>query len=176
MLGLAIALSTFGLGVVATTAWIAFQTPNVPAPAQPTVRTYVKYNYEWHDYYVKYNYEWHDYGVDPATCVAPRSSIMARVDSLKINGGVLNRRGLPGESPAPTYPPIARAAQVSGSVIVEVLVDECGNVISARPSSGHPLLQQAAVQAAYKWHFPPGLLGGEPAMVRGTLTFDFLLQ
>ncbi|HKS40594.1 MAG TPA: energy transducer TonB, partial [Blastocatellia bacterium] len=38
----------------------------------------------------------------------------------------------------PAYPPLAKAALISGAVIVEVTVDEEGKVIAARAISGHP--------------------------------------
>jgi outer membrane biosynthesis protein TonB len=40
----------------------------------------------------------------------------------------------------PAYPPLVKAAKVGGSVVVEVTVDDEGNVIAARAVSGHPLL------------------------------------
>jgi TonB family protein len=75
----------------------------------------------------------------------------------------------------PTYPPLAKAAQVSGSVVVEVTVDEEGGVISARALSGHPLLKDAAVAAARGWRFSLTKLEGVPVKVIGTITFSFLL-
>ena len=60
-----------------------------------------------------------------------------------ISGGVLNGKAI--SLPKPAYPPIARAAHASGTVVVQVLIDENGNVISARAVSGHPLLQAVAV-------------------------------
>jgi TonB family protein len=70
-------------------------------------------------------------------------------------------------------PPLARAARISGSVVVEVMIDEVGNVISARALSGHPLLKDAAVDAARQWQFAPTLLSGVAVKVIGTLTFNF---
>src|SRR5678816_1571975 len=55
-----------------------------------------------------------------------------------ISGGVLNGKAI--SLPKPAYPPIARAAHASGTVVVQVTIDENGNVISARAVSGHPLL------------------------------------
>jgi protein TonB len=75
----------------------------------------------------------------------------------------------------PTYPPLAKAARVNGSVVVEVTVDEAGNVISARALSGHPLLKDAAVNAAKGWKFSPTMLTGVPVKVIGTITFNFNL-
>lgn len=75
----------------------------------------------------------------------------------------------------PTYPPLAKAARVNGSVVVEVTVDESGNVIAARAISGHPLLKIAAVEAARGWKFTPTQLSGVPVKVIGTITFNFNL-
>ncbi|HKR02053.1 MAG TPA: TonB family protein [Pyrinomonadaceae bacterium] len=91
-----------------------------------------------------------------------------------ISGGVLNGKAI--SKPAPPYPPVARAARASGTVIVQVSVDETGKVTSARAVSGHPLLQQAAVQAAYQARFSPTLLSGQPVKVTGVLTYNFVIQ
>src|ERR1044072_5288225 len=63
-----------------------------------------------------------------------------------ISGGVLNGKAI--SLPKPAYPAIARAAHASGTVVVQVVIDENGNVISAHAVSGHPLLQGAAVGGA----------------------------
>ena len=75
----------------------------------------------------------------------------------------------------PVYPPLARAARVSGPVVVEVTVDEQGDVMSARAVSGHPLLADSAVKAAKQWKFNPTELSGTRVKVIGTLTFNFNL-
>jgi len=75
----------------------------------------------------------------------------------------------------PVYPPLAKAAQVSGSVVVEVTVDETGAVSEARALSGHPLLKDPAVAAARGWAFTPTKLEGVPVKVIGTITFNFEL-
>jgi TonB family protein len=72
-----------------------------------------------------------------------------------------------------SYPPVAQAAKVSGTVVVEITVDEEGNVINARALSGHSLLKDAAVTAARQWVFQPTTLQGQPVKVVGTLTFNF---
>ncbi len=73
----------------------------------------------------------------------------------------------------PTYPPQAKAARISGSVVVEVMINEDGKVESARAVSGHPLLKGAAVDAAQGWKFKPTRLEGKTVKVIGTLTFNF---
>lgn len=73
----------------------------------------------------------------------------------------------------PVYPPQAVSARVFGTVLVEVSIDEGGAVTTARAISGHPLLKDAAVEAARGWTFSPTLIQGNPVKVLGTLTFTF---
>jgi TonB family protein len=73
------------------------------------------------------------------------------------------------------YPPQVVAARIFGTVVVEVTIDESGSVSSARAVSGHPLLKEAAVDAARGWTFKPTMLQGQPVKVLGTLAFTFNL-
>jgi protein TonB len=91
-----------------------------------------------------------------------------------VSGGVLNGKAI--SKPQPAYPPIAKAARASGTVTVQIVVDEGGRVISASAVSGHPLLQQAAVAAARQARFSPTLLSGQPVKVSGVITYNFVLQ
>src|SRR6266508_1535253 len=88
-----------------------------------------------------------------------------------ISGGVLNGKAT--SLPIPPYPPIARAANASGNVSVDVTVDEDGNVIAARAVSGHPLLQAASVAAARNAKFTPTKLSGQAVKVQGVLVYTF---
>jgi protein TonB len=88
-----------------------------------------------------------------------------------VSGGVLNGKAI--SKPQPAYPPIAKAARASGTVTVQILVDESGRVVSASAVSGHPLLQQAAVSAARQARFSPTLLSGQPVKVSGVITYNF---
>ena len=91
-----------------------------------------------------------------------------------ISGGVLNGKAI--SLPKPPYPPIARAAHASGTVVVQVLIDENGNVVSARAVSGHPLLQAVAVGAARQARFSPTKLSGQPVKVTGVIQYNFVAQ
>ena len=91
-----------------------------------------------------------------------------------IQGGVLNGKAI--SLPAPEYPAVARQAKASGSVTVQVVIDETGHVIEARAVSGHPLLQAAAVTAARQAVFAPTRLEGEPVRVGGELVYNFVAQ
>jgi protein TonB len=91
-----------------------------------------------------------------------------------ISGGVLNGKAI--SLPKPPYPQIARAAHAAGTVVVQVLIDENGNVVSAHAVSGHPLLQAVAVQAARSARFSPTKLSGQPVKVTGVIQYNFVAQ
>src|SRR6266404_2468619 len=91
-----------------------------------------------------------------------------------ISGGVLNGKAI--SLPKPAYPAIARTAHASGTVVVQVVIDENGNVISAHAVSGHPLLQAVAVAAARGARFSPTKLSGQPVKVTGVITYNFVAQ
>ncbi|HEY3103897.1 MAG TPA: TonB family protein, partial [Pyrinomonadaceae bacterium] len=91
-----------------------------------------------------------------------------------VEGGALNDKAL--SLPNPEYPTIARAAKASGPVTVEVIVDEQGNVIDAKAISGHPLLQNASVKAAWRAKFAPTSLEGKPVKVTGVIVYNFTAQ
>jgi protein TonB len=93
---------------------------------------------------------------------------------LHLSTGVLTGKAI--HKPAPPYPNIAKQAGIRGAVAVQVLIDEQGRVLSAKATSGHPLLQGAAVQAAYQARFSPTLLGGQPVKVTGIITYNFVLE
>jgi protein TonB len=80
------------------------------------------------------------------------------------------------QKPAPPYPDIARVARQQGRVLVQIVVDEDGKVISAKASSGPPLLLYAAEKAAYQARFSPTLLSGLPVKVSGVITYNFILN
>lgn len=77
---------------------------------------------------------------------------------------------------SPPYPELAKKARVSGSVTVQILLDEEGHVLSANATNGHPLLRGAAEKAAYQTRFSPTLLSNQPVKVSGFITFNFILQ
>ncbi len=91
-----------------------------------------------------------------------------------VEGGVL--RGYAVHKEQPSYPPAAKAARVSGSVFIKVVVDEAGEVIDAKILCGADLLAVAAREAAYRWRFNPSVIDGRPVKVQGVLTFNFTLR
>ncbi|MBA2733974.1 MAG: TonB family protein [Acidobacteria bacterium] len=124
------------------------------------------------------------------SCVLRKNKKQAEADSmetralsitLKESADQLSAIYLPGDClnlkkvklPFPRYPNAAKAARLSGAVEVELLVDETGQVISARALNGHSQLQGASLEAAYKAKFEPLVVGGRPVKVRGNLKYTF---
>jgi TonB family protein len=75
--------------------------------------------------------------------------------------------------PKPAYPPVAKQVGANGQVIVQVTVDEEGNVLSAKAVSGNMLLRSPAEAAARQAKFP-SKVGGENAKAIGTLVYNFV--
>lgn len=90
----------------------------------------------------------------------------------KISGGVLNGKAT--SLPKPPYPAAARAVRASGAVNVQVTISESGSVVSASAVSGHPLLRQAAEQAARQARFAPTTLSGQAVSVTGVIVYNFV--
>ena len=76
----------------------------------------------------------------------------------------------------PQYPELAKRARVSGIVLLQVTVDETGSVTDVNIIRGHPLLNQAAVDAVRQWKYSPTLLNDEPVPVIATVTVNFVLR
>jgi Ca-activated chloride channel family protein len=85
--------------------------------------------------------------------------------------GQLNAKAL--SLPKPVYPPMGKQMRIEGAVLVQVVVDESGKVISARAESGHPVLRAPAMTAARLARFAPVLVAGQPVPVSGFITYYF---
>ncbi|HEY8997631.1 MAG TPA: energy transducer TonB [Edaphobacter sp.] len=75
----------------------------------------------------------------------------------------------------PVYPAIARAAGISGTVVVEAVISSAGTVESLKVISGPELLRAAALDALRAARYRPYLLNGQPTEVQTTYTVNFKL-
>lgn len=113
-------------------------------------------------------------------------------DPKIVNIGVMNGKAV--KLPLPEYPDEARRANVGGSVSVQVIVDEEGNVASANAipvvikiikrdgtetnfnpeeTAARKLLNEAAEIAAKEAKFAPTILSGKPVRVKGIIVYNF---
>ena len=80
-----------------------------------------------------------------------------------LSGAVLKiARPLYKQNTSPPYPRKARRMGYEGVVMLKVLIDENGRVddLTVLKSSGHTVLDRAALSAVRKWLFEPGTEGG----------------
>lgn len=75
----------------------------------------------------------------------------------------------------PVYPPIAKTAHISGSVILHAIIGKDGTVEHLALISGPPLLVRSAMDAVQQWRYRPTMLNGEPVEVDTTITVVFTL-
>jgi TonB family protein len=108
------------------------------------------------------------------TLPRPLPSITAPPSNRPVNAGVLNGRAV--NLPTPAYPPTARQVRASGRVTVQVLVDESGNVLSARATGGHPMLRAPAEAAARQSRFNPVKVGDRSVQATGVVFYNFINQ
>jgi protein TonB len=99
----------------------------------------------------------------------PVEKQIVRLTSTVLTGNAIERK-------TPNYPTLARQARIEGAITVEIFISADGRVESARALGGHPLLTNAAVEAARGWRFQPTLLNGIPVRVTGVITFNFKLN
>src|SRR5713226_1967849 len=78
-------------------------------------------------------------------------------------------------SVSPVYPTLAKNQHVSGSVMVDALIDANGRVTTMKVVSGPTLLQQAAMDALKQWKYQPASLDGKPVAMHLTVTIQFRL-
>lgn len=76
----------------------------------------------------------------------------------------------------PAYPEDAKAAHVSGIVVVEAVIGEDGSVTDAKIIRSIALLDEAALAAVRQWKYAPTTLNGQPVPVIMTVTVNFTLN
>ncbi len=81
-------------------------------------------------------------------------------------------------NPPPEYPRLARRRGLEGTVLLEVLVDRNGRVleVSVQTSSGHSILDRAAIRGVRSWRFSPGTIDGQPSDMRVRVPVRFHLR
>jgi TonB family protein len=75
----------------------------------------------------------------------------------------------------PIYPAIAKAAHVTGTVVLQLEVEPDGSVGKVKTISGPQMLNGAATDAVKQWHYKPFMQGGSPAAVSTTVSIPFAL-
>ena len=112
-------------------------------------------------------------GIIGQTTAAPVVPKVATPQRVRVSQGV--SEGLLVHQVRPTYPPLARAARIQGSVVLQAVIGKDGAIQNLRLISGHPMLAPAAIDAVKQWRYKPYFLNGEPVEVDTQITVNFTL-
>jgi protein TonB len=105
----------------------------------------------------------------PVVVVQQPPKTTAHVSQGVMNGLLLDRI-------LPVYPPIAKAAGMEGTVVLQATISKSGTIENLHVMSGPALLQQAALDAVRQWRYRPYLLNGDPIEVETTVNVVFKLN
>jgi TonB family protein len=94
---------------------------------------------------------------------AGASGLLYGLPILRVEGSVQATKIL--HSVQPVYPDEAQRDRISGKVRLHVLLAKDGTVEEIGALSGHPLLQNAALEAVRKWRYRPTLVNSIPVEV-----------
>ncbi len=107
----------------------------------------------------------------PAPVEAPKPAPPLPVTQPRFNADYL-------DNPKPPYPSISRRIGEEGEVQLRVSVNAGGNVqqIEIHRSSGHPRLDQSALQTVKRWRFVPARQGNQPVSSWVIVPIQFSLR
>jgi len=114
-----------------------------------------------------------------ATVLPPPPVAVTRIEPAPVKvvrlGGAVQEAKLINKV-IPLYPPLARAARISGKVQLTALIGRDGTVKELQVVNGHPLLVRAAVDAVRQWVYSPTKLNGEAVEVIAPIDVNFTLS
>jgi protein TonB len=105
------------------------------------------------------------------TAPAPVVKVAPPKGPMRVSSGVV--AGLAISQPKPVYPPIARAAHVSGAVVLHAMISKNGTIEKLEVISGPEMLRASALDAVRNWRYKPYILNNEPTEVETTITVNF---
>lgn len=78
----------------------------------------------------------------------------------------------------PAYPLSARRRGIEGTVLLRVEIHASGNCqhVYVKRSSGHEMLDRAAIEAVRRWRFIPARRGNQPVTASAEIPIAFRLQ
>lgn len=94
--------------------------------------------------------------------------------TVRVSNGV--QRAMLLREVKPPYPPLAKAARISGVVRLAAVIAKDGTIQKLQLLSGPPLLVKAAMDAVQQWRYKPTMLNGEPVEVITEIEVNFILS
>lgn len=118
-------------------------------------------------------------GTLPTTNTASTDSNASLETPANVTGAPVPLQLAYRQAPAPSYPRAALLHNLSGTVLLQVLVDENGHPldVTVARSSGHRELDEAArLQVLKRWSFQPATRNGRAVQALGLVPIEFNLQ
>ncbi len=114
--------------------------------------------------------------VDEAVFTPPADafSVPKTVDIVDVSSAVST--GMLLRKVAPEYPFSAKRNHITGTVVLEALIDKDGHIRNLRVVSGPRELQETSLAAVHQWLYKPYLLNGEPVAVRTKINVIFTMS
>jgi protein TonB len=114
-------------------------------------------------------------GVESATAIFHSQPLAvvhpAQPTKAVASGGVT--QGLLISHTTPVYPAIAKAAGLSGTIVLAAIISKAGTIEELRVVSGPNVFRQSALDAVRDWCYRPYLLNGQPVEVETTVNVVF---
>jgi TonB family protein len=112
------------------------------------------------------------YSAHPSETALPVSLNFVGEDPPQAGRGMIQQAALISRA-EPVYPAEAKAAGVTGRVVLDATIDKDGRVSKVSTVQGHPLLAQAAEDAVREWRYKPTMLNGTPVETQTRITLNF---
>ncbi len=101
-------------------------------------------------------------------------SVAGEIGRIRVGGNVQGAKLV--NRVQPVYPDLARQTRIQGVVRLHAIIGKDGSIAQLEVISGHPLLQQAALDAVKQWVYQPTLLEGRSVEVDTTIDVIFTLS
>jgi len=105
---------------------------------------------------------------------ASKSSTRTNTLPVRATGGAIREPRKIKDVP-PTYPPDALGAKLSGSVLLEAILDRDGFIADVRVLRSAPKFDQAAIDAVWQWEYTPTTVDGVAHEVFMSVMVNFSL-
>ena len=112
------------------------------------------------------------------TAPSVAAPVPARISETPSGNATISARPRYRTNPTPDYPLSCKRRREEGIVLLNVVVQADGlpAAVSLTQSSGHPLLDEVALDAVRRWTFEPGLAAGVPVSSRVVVPVRFSLS
>jgi len=106
---------------------------------------------------------------DPEPQATSDAPVKARISGAVMAGNILTKV-------SPKYPPDAKMAHISGTVVLHAIIGKDGAIEKLDVVSGPSELVTSAMDAVRQWTYKPYLLNGQPTEVETTITVNYNLS